>query len=119
MKKIVAAAIVVALLLAAPFLMGEVARNRLDKAFEALPEDAPYLKVVENKWTRGWLHSTAPDRVRAGVAAAGWRGDRMGDAGIEAAALHDAGRRVAWSLPRRFEAWALRGWIRNWFSAMR
>src|SRR5262245_40272789 len=57
MKKIFAATIVVALLLAAPWWMGGVARARIDKAFEALPKDAPYLKVVESKWTRGWLHS--------------------------------------------------------------
>jgi uncharacterized protein YdgA (DUF945 family) len=57
MKKIIAAAIVVALLLAAPWWMGGVAQKRVDKAFAELPKDAPYLKVVENKWTRGWLHS--------------------------------------------------------------
>jgi uncharacterized protein YdgA (DUF945 family) len=57
MKKIIAAAIVVALLLAAPWWMGGIAQKRVDKAFEELPKDAPYLKVVESKWTRGWLHS--------------------------------------------------------------
>lgn len=57
MKKIIAAALVVALLLAAPWWMGGVAQKRIDKAFGELPRDAPYLKVVESKWTRGWLHS--------------------------------------------------------------
>jgi uncharacterized protein YdgA (DUF945 family) len=57
MKKIIVAVVVVLLLATAPAWMGGIARNRIDHAFGELPKDAPWLKVVENKWTSGWLHS--------------------------------------------------------------
>ncbi|MEJ0098521.1 MAG: DUF945 family protein [Pseudomonadota bacterium] len=58
MKKLISIVVLVAVLLAAaPGLTGRIARNRIDQAFESVPEKAPYLKIVENKWTSGWFSS--------------------------------------------------------------
>ena len=58
MKKIVIVLVVLVLaLLVAPWGVGKVAEKRLDYGLDKLVEQAPYLKVVERKWTRGWFKS--------------------------------------------------------------
>jgi len=58
MKKIVVAVVVVVLaLLVAPWGVGKVAEKRLNAGLDKLVEEAPYLKVVERKWTGGWFKS--------------------------------------------------------------
>ena len=58
MKKIVIVVVVLVLALAvAPWGVGKVAEKRLNHGLDKLVEAAPYLKVVERKWTRGWFKS--------------------------------------------------------------
>jgi uncharacterized protein YdgA (DUF945 family) len=58
MKKIVAVVVVLVLVLAvAPWGIGKVAEKRVDHGLEQLVKVAPYLKVVDNKWTSGWFKS--------------------------------------------------------------
>ena len=58
MKKIVTVVIVLVLLLVvAPFGVGKLAEKRLNHGLDKLTENAPYLKVVERKWTSGWFKS--------------------------------------------------------------
>ncbi len=57
MKKIIAAVVLAALLVTAPWLTGRIARNRIDHAFESVPRKVPYLKIVESKWTSSWFSS--------------------------------------------------------------
>ena len=59
MKKIVVVVVVLvlALLLVAPWGVGKVAEKRLNAGLDKLVEQAPYLKVVERKWTGGWFKS--------------------------------------------------------------
>jgi len=59
MKKIVIAVVVlvVVLLVAAPWGVGKFAEKRLDYGLEKLVEAAPYLTVVERKYTQGWFKS--------------------------------------------------------------
>ena len=58
MKKIVIVVVVlVALLVVAPWGVGRLAEKRLDHGLDKLVEAAPYLKVVERKWTGGWFKS--------------------------------------------------------------
>lgn len=58
MKKIVIVVVVVVLLLAvAPFGVGKLAEKRLDHGLATLVETAPYLTVVERKYTPGWFKS--------------------------------------------------------------
>ena len=58
MKKLVIAAVVLVVLLAvAPWGVGKVAEQRLDQGLEQLIEVAPYLSVVERKYTPGWFKS--------------------------------------------------------------
>ncbi|HEU5135308.1 MAG TPA: YdgA family protein [Steroidobacteraceae bacterium] len=58
MKKLVVAVVVlVVLLTVAPWGVGKVAEKRLDRGLEQLIEVAPYLTVVERKYTPGWFTS--------------------------------------------------------------
>ncbi|MEO8016553.1 MAG: DUF945 family protein [Pseudomonadota bacterium] len=58
MKKIVVVVVVLVLLLVvAPWGVGRVAQQRIDNGLAKLTEQAPYLKVVENKYTTGWFKS--------------------------------------------------------------
>ena len=58
MKKWVIAIVVLVVLLAvAPWGVGKVAEKRLDRGLEQLVEAAPYLSVVERKYTPGWFKS--------------------------------------------------------------
>jgi uncharacterized protein YdgA (DUF945 family) len=57
-KKIVIVAVVlVALLAVAPWGVGKLAEKRLDHGLEKLVEAAPYLTVVDRKYTPGWFKS--------------------------------------------------------------
>jgi len=58
MKKIITVVVVlVALLLVAPWGVGKLAEKRLDHGLNQLVEAAPYLTVVERKYTHGWFKS--------------------------------------------------------------
>ena len=58
MKKIVAVGVVLLLvLLVAPWGIGRVAEQRVNAGLDQLTEKAPYLKVVNRKWTGGWFRS--------------------------------------------------------------
>src|SRR6187551_2936721 len=58
MKKIVVVVAVLALaLIVAPWGVGRVAETRLNAGLDKLVEQAPYLKVVDRKWTGGWFKS--------------------------------------------------------------
>ena len=58
MKKLVIVVVVLAaLLLVAPFGVGKLAEKRLDRGLDKLVEEAPYLTIVERKYTGGWFKS--------------------------------------------------------------
>jgi len=58
MKKIVSVVVVLVLLLVvAPWGIGQVAETRVNAGLDQLVERAPYLKIVDRKWTRGWFRS--------------------------------------------------------------
>lgn len=58
MKKLVIVVVVLVLALAvAPWGVGRFAEKRLDHGLQQLVEAAPYLTVVEKKWTGGWFKS--------------------------------------------------------------
>ena len=58
MKKIVVmVAVLVLALVVAPWGVGKVAEKRLNAGLDKLVEQAPYLKVVDRKWTGGWFTS--------------------------------------------------------------
>lgn len=58
MKKIVVAIVVVVLLLvAAPWGIGKLAEQRVDRGLDQVGEVAPYLRIVERKYTPGWFRS--------------------------------------------------------------
>jgi len=58
MKKIViVAAVLVLALLVAPWGIGKVAEKRFNEDLDWMVAQAPYLKIVERKWTRGWFKS--------------------------------------------------------------
>ena len=58
MKRIVTVIGVMAVLLVgAPWVIGNVAEARVDRGLDALVEAAPYLGIVERKYTRGWFRS--------------------------------------------------------------
>ena len=58
MKKLVVVVVVLVLaLLLAPWGVGKVAEKRLNAGLDKLVEEAPYLKIVERKWTGGWFKS--------------------------------------------------------------
>jgi uncharacterized protein YdgA (DUF945 family) len=49
--------VLVALLVVAPWGVGKLAEKRLDQGLDKLVETAPYLTVVERKYTQGWFKS--------------------------------------------------------------
>lgn len=58
MKKITIAVLVLLLLLiAAPWGIGQLAEARVNAGLDRIVEQAPYLKIVERRWTRGWFRS--------------------------------------------------------------
>lgn len=58
MKKwIVAALVLVACLLLAPFGFGKLAEKRVNSALDALMEQAPYLVISDRSWEGGWFSS--------------------------------------------------------------
>ena len=58
MKKIVSVVVVLVLLLVvAPWGIGRVAEKRINAGLDQVVAQAPYLKVVERKWTGGWFRS--------------------------------------------------------------
>ena len=58
MKRAVAAILVMAVLLVgAPWVIGNIAQDRVDRGLDALVEAAPYLGIVERTYTRGWFRS--------------------------------------------------------------
>ena len=58
MKKIIAVVVVLALLLGvAPWGIGQLAEKRVNAGLDQLVQQAPYLSIVERKWTRGWFRS--------------------------------------------------------------
>jgi uncharacterized protein YdgA (DUF945 family) len=58
MKKWVSLAVIVVLVLAiAPWGIGMVAEKRVDRGLDAFVKAAPYITIVEKKYTRGWFRS--------------------------------------------------------------
>jgi len=58
MKKIVIVVLVMLLVLvAAPWGIGRLAEKRVNAGLDKLVEEAPYLTIVERKWTGGWFRS--------------------------------------------------------------
>src|SRR5262245_30050651 len=58
MKKIsVIVLVLLAVLVVAPWGIGMVAEKRVNAGLDKLTETAPYLAVVDRKWTRGWFRS--------------------------------------------------------------
>jgi len=58
MKKIIVSAIVlVVVLVVAPWGIGRLAEQRVNSGLDRLVETAPYLTIVERKFTRGWFTS--------------------------------------------------------------
>jgi uncharacterized protein YdgA (DUF945 family) len=58
MKKIVITVLVLGLLLvAAPWGIGKLAETRVNSGLDQVVKEAPYLTIVERKWTRGWFRS--------------------------------------------------------------
>ena len=58
MKKIVVSAIVLVLVLVvAPWGIGRLAEQRVNSGLDGLVETAPYLTIVDRKFTRGWFTS--------------------------------------------------------------
>jgi uncharacterized protein YdgA (DUF945 family) len=58
MKKIVTLAVILGLLLlVAPWGIGQLAEKRVNAGLDKLVQEAPYLKIVERKWTPGWFRS--------------------------------------------------------------
>lgn len=58
MKKIVAVVgVLLLVLVVAPWGIGRVAEQRVNAGLDQLVEKAPYLKIVNRKWTGGWFRS--------------------------------------------------------------
>lgn len=58
MKKSVIVVVVLVLLLGvAPWGIGRIAEKRVNAGLDRLVEQAPYLTIVERKWTPGWFRS--------------------------------------------------------------
>jgi len=58
MKRGIAVVLVMVLLLVgAPWVIGNVAEQRVDRGLDALVEAAPWLGIVERKYTQGWFRS--------------------------------------------------------------
>ena len=87
MKKIVVVvAVLVLALIVAPWGVGKVAEKRLDAGLDKLVEQAPYLKVVDRKWSGGWFKS---EQVVTFEAFSSWI-DAMNPKAIEEAMKKDA-----------------------------
>jgi len=87
MKKIVVVVAVMALaLIIAPWGVGRVAETRLNAGLDKLVEQAPYLKVVDRKWTGGWFKS---EQIVTFEAFSSWI-DAMNPKAIEDAMKKDA-----------------------------
>ena len=87
MKKIVVVVAVLALaLIIAPWGVGRVAETRLNAGLDKLVEQAPYLKVVDRKWTGGWFKS---EQIVTFEAFSSWI-DAMNPKAIEDAMKKDA-----------------------------
>ena len=87
MKKIVVVVAVLALaLIVAPWGVGRVAETRLNAGLDKLVEQAPYLKVVDRKWTGGWFKS---EQIVTFEAFSSWF-DAMNPKAIEDAMKKDA-----------------------------
>src|SRR6187455_3770757 len=87
MKKIVVVVAVLALaLIVAPWGVGRVAEKRLNAGLDKLVEQAPYLRVVDRKWTGGWFKS---EQVVTFEAISSWI-DAMNPKAIEDAMKKDA-----------------------------
>src|SRR5690349_23758105 len=58
MKKFVVAVVVLLLvLLVGPWAVGRVVEKRVNDGLDQLVKQAPYLNIVERKWTGGWFRS--------------------------------------------------------------
>lgn len=58
MKKIITLLVVLVLVLVvAPWGIGRIAEKRVNAGLDHLIEQAPYLSIVERKWTSGWFRS--------------------------------------------------------------
>jgi uncharacterized protein YdgA (DUF945 family) len=56
-KSIIAAVILVACLLLAPFGFGRLAEKRVNSVLDAVVEQVPYLVIAERTWEAGWFRS--------------------------------------------------------------
>jgi uncharacterized protein YdgA (DUF945 family) len=58
MKRIVTVVLVMAMLLVgAPWVIGNIAEDRVNRGLDALVESSPALGIVERKYTQGWFRS--------------------------------------------------------------
>ncbi len=58
MKKLVVIVVVLLLVLVvAPWGIGSLAESRVNAGLDKLTETAPYITIVDRKWTRGWFRS--------------------------------------------------------------
>ncbi|MBC8028354.1 MAG: DUF945 family protein [Steroidobacteraceae bacterium] len=56
-KLIIVVAVLLLVLVAAPWGIGKIAESRVDRGVEQLVEVAPYLRIVERSYTPGWFRS--------------------------------------------------------------
>ena len=85
-KIVVVVAVLVLALIVAPWGVGKVAEKRLNAGLDKLVEQAPYLKVVDRKWTGGWFKS---EQIVTFEAFSSWI-DAMNPKAIEDAMKKDA-----------------------------
>lgn len=58
MKKItIVVLVLLAVLVVAPWGIGQLAEKRVNAGLDRIVQEAPYLSIVERKWTRGWFRS--------------------------------------------------------------
>ncbi len=58
MKKItIIVLVLLAVLVVAPWGIGQLAEKRVNAGLDRIVEEAPYLSIVERNWTRGWFRS--------------------------------------------------------------
>jgi uncharacterized protein YdgA (DUF945 family) len=58
MKRLIAVILVMAVLLVgAPWVIGNVAEDRVNRGLDQIIEAAPYLRIVERRYTQGWFRS--------------------------------------------------------------
>jgi uncharacterized protein YdgA (DUF945 family) len=62
-KSIVAAIVLVACLLLAPFGFGKLAEKRVNAGLDKLVEQAPFLVIKERSWQGGWFKSSQEVRI--------------------------------------------------------